>query len=38
MENLREHTSEEGDVLIGVGTGDENRALDDLFAPSGNGH
>jgi len=28
---------EEGDVLIGVGTSDEIRALEDLFAPSDNG-
>jgi K+/H+ antiporter YhaU regulatory subunit KhtT len=26
---------DEGDVLIGVGTSDEIRALEDLFAPSG---
>jgi voltage-gated potassium channel len=28
---------EEGDVLIGVGTSEEIRALEDLFAPSANG-
>jgi K+/H+ antiporter YhaU regulatory subunit KhtT len=26
---------DEGDVVIGVGTGDEIRALEDLFAPAG---